>query len=326
MRILGSLRLHFICTFIALNAWGPVAQAADHILVGDIGSGSALHWPIYIALKKGIFSANNIDFEWLPTQSSSQVAQQTAAGSLNLGMLGIADAIRAADAGAPIKFVRVEIGPPPFEILAEKNIKSIAGLRGKTIMIGGAHDISRFYWEDIVKANGLKLEDFDYIYAGSTTARYAALVSGSIAATILSPPLNYEAASHGFNQLARTSDFTKGYPFTLYVENKSWAAKNPAAISHFRTSYAQAVDWFLDKNNRNEAINILIHSMSSTQEDAEKSYEFLQDIRTYDRTGDIASSGIESFVAILKKEKQVSANFDVDQYIDKETASSAATK
>ena len=71
---------------------------------------------------------------------------------------------------------------------------------------------------------GLKPGEVDYIYAGATAARFAALASGSIAATIMTPPFNFKAAGQGFNSLGVSADYTKNFPFSGYSLNTRWAS------------------------------------------------------------------------------------------------------
>ncbi len=60
------------------------------------------------------------------------------------------------------------------------------------ISVGGAKDITRVYAERMLAAHGLKPSDYDFIYAGATTARAQALLSGAVDAAILLPPANFQ--------------------------------------------------------------------------------------------------------------------------------------
>src|SRR5262249_55971727 len=75
--------------------------------------------------------------------------------------------------GAPIAVVRIEGQVPPYALLAQRTIKTIAELRGKTIMVGGEKDITRGYLERMLTPNGIKAGEYDLLYAGSTLARFA---------------------------------------------------------------------------------------------------------------------------------------------------------
>src|SRR3546814_9462554 len=49
--------------------------------------------------------------------------------------------------------------------------------------------------------HGLESGSYDYLYAGSTGNRFAALVAGGVDATILLPPLSFRAQAQGFTNL-----------------------------------------------------------------------------------------------------------------------------
>ena len=65
---------------------------------------------------------------------------------------------------------------PPYALLAKASIKSLADLKGKVISVGGPKDITRLYVDRMLAPQGLKTGDYDYVYAGATTARAQALL------------------------------------------------------------------------------------------------------------------------------------------------------
>ena len=177
------------------------AQPLTKITIVETGSGSATRWPIYGAQLRGYFKDVGLEVEFVPAPASNAVMQQLAAGSAPMGAASPIDALRAIDKGAPISLLRIESTQAPYEVFAKKSIAKLADLKGKTIMIGGARDITRFYMERMLTPNGVKPGEYDYVYAGATAQRYAALQSGSIDATILAAPFNFRARGDGFTNL-----------------------------------------------------------------------------------------------------------------------------
>ena len=95
-------------------------------------------------------------------------------------------------------------------------------------MIDGPKGITKIYVERMLAKNGVKPTDYDALFAGATAARFAALQSGAIDATVLLPPFNFYAESAGFSNLGLTIDYTPELPFSGAVVNTNWAAKNKA--------------------------------------------------------------------------------------------------
>lgn len=302
---------------IVLSAFAsfPVA-AQDKIIIGTVGSGSPLEWPIYIAAKKGFIEQEKLVLDWIGVPASAAVMQQLAAGSLNIGTTGIADALRAADRGAPTRLLRVGMPVSPYEIYAAKGVKSWTDLRKKTVMIGGAKDITRVYFEDMAKPNGLNPGEYDYVYAGSTAARFAALTSGSVGATILFPPFNFAAARAGFSSLGLSADYTKSFPFTAYSVNLNWARANKDVVKRFLAAYAKGVDWYYDPKNRAEAIPILISYLKSDPKDVADTYDFFVNLRAFNRVGAVEGSGVENYLAILKQQGDLEGGADLARFYD----------
>src|SRR5439155_8834586 len=172
-------------------------------------------WPVLIGISKGFFAAEELNLDVLYAQSSAQIVQQLASGSLDISIsTGLVDPMRAIGMGASIAIVRVEIQAPPYALLAKPSIKSLKDLKGKVISLGGPKDITRIYVERMLEPNGVKPGEFDMVFAGATAARASALLAGAVDAAILLPPFNFHAVSAGFNELGLTIDYVKDLPFS----------------------------------------------------------------------------------------------------------------
>src|SRR6202012_6058074 len=148
------------------------------------------------------------------------LVQQVTAGSLGVSVsTGLADPLRAVGMGAPIAIARIEVQVPPYDLVAKPGIAGIKDLKGKVISLGGAKDITRIYVERMLAPSGIKPGEFDMVYAGATSARAQALLSGAVDAAILLPPFNFQATARGFNELGVTVDFAPELPFSGTVVN-----------------------------------------------------------------------------------------------------------
>jgi len=292
------------------------SSAQNKIVIGTVGGGNTLEWPLYIAEKKGYLAQEKLALEWVGVQSSAAVMQQLAAGSLNLGTTGLADSLRAVDRGAPTRLVRISVGLSPYEVVAARTVKSWTDLRKKTVMIGGAKDITKLYFEDMAKPNGLAPGEYDYVYAGATAARFSALTSGSVAATILFPPFNFLALRDGYTSLGLSANYTKNFPFTTYSVNLNWARDNKDVVKRFLAAYAKGVDWFYDRANRDEAVSILISYLKSDPKDVADTYDFFVKVHAFDRVGAVEGSGVENYLSILKRDGDLEGATDLARFYD----------
>ncbi len=239
---------HLGAAFIALLCAAAVpsapALALEDIEMGTIGGPSAVLWPIYIGASKGMFASENLNIKLTFVPSSAGVQQQLAAGALELSDAGLNDQVRAIFEGAPIALVRLEGQVPPYALLSQPAIKSIAELRGKTVMLGGEKDITRVYLERMLGQAGIKPGEYDLLYSGATIARFAALQSGAVSAAILYPPFNFRAESAAFTNLGLVVDYLKDLPFSGFSVNTAWAAQKKDRVQKFLGAYTKAVTWF----------------------------------------------------------------------------------
>ena len=306
----------FIGATVAWAGLAAAAQAQTPVTIGGVGAGSANLWPSYIAIAKSFYKEVGLTPEYVATQSSAAVMQQLAAGSLDMGTGGLVDPIRAIDKGAPITLFRTEDVVAPYELLARPSITRIADLKGKTVMIGGPKDITRLYMERMLAAAGLGPNDVDYVYAGATAPRLSALVAGSIDATLLSPPFNFQALSAGQVSLGATPDIARGMPYTGYAVSIPWARQHKAQLKDFLSAYTRGVDWFYDRSHRDEAVDIALKHLNSNRGDLEKTYDFFTRLKIYDRVGSFAGSGLETLLNALKTSRDLEGSTDVSRFVD----------
>ncbi len=310
-----SFRSAAQAAFLALATLvAPPAHAADTILIGSVDAASANLWPLYSAEKNGYFDAVGLKLETVFSQSNASVIQQLAAGSYNIApSAGIVDPIRAIEKGAPVSIVRILIQSPPYALLAKPGIKSIKDLKGKTIIIGGAKDVTRIFTERMLAPNGLKSGDYDYIFAGATSARYSALKSGAVDAAILTVPFNFYAESEGFTNLGFTFDYIPDMPFAAMAVNRSWATANPKLVERFLAGIVKGVAWFDDASNRGEAVKLMLARSKLKQEDIERSYDFLHEKHLFEPSGKVSKRKVNVALDALKQLGDIPADFQVDR-------------
>jgi NitT/TauT family transport system substrate-binding protein len=292
------------------------ARAADTVTIGTVGSPSANLWPLFIGIEKGFYAAENLKPDVVYIQSSASVIQQLSAGSLDMTMsTGIVDPIRAIDQGAALALVRFEVQVPPYALLAKPAIKSLKDLKGKVISVGGPKDITRLYVDRMLAPQGLKSGDFDYVYAGATTARAQALLGGAVDAAILLPPSNFQIQSQGFNDLGLAMQYAPELAFSGTVVNKDWAARSADVFKRVLAAQSRSTDYFYDPKNRAEAVGILVKVSNQKPEDVEKSYDFFGKNNFFDRTGKISRVKMNALIEALVGLGDVKAPGNVERFL-----------
>jgi NitT/TauT family transport system substrate-binding protein len=292
------------------------AQAADTVILGSVGSASTNSWPVYIGINKGFFAAEDLKVDYVFAQSNAGVNQQLAAGSIDFAInTGLVDPIRAVEKGAPVAIVRIEIQGPPYILNARSSIKSMKELRGKTISVGGAKDITRIFVERMLAADGVKPGEFDMVFAGATSARFAALQSGAVDAAIVAPPYSFRAEAAGFTNLGRTIDYVKDLPFAGTVVNRTFAAANRRVVDRVLAVMNRSIAWLYDPNNRAEAVKMMVEVSRMQADDVEKSYDFLIGGKLFEPTGKVSRAKLMALVGALQQLGDVPGGFDIERLV-----------
>ena len=297
------------------------ARAVDTITVGTVGSASANLWPVFIGIDKGFFTAENIKPDLIYIPSSASVIQQLSAGSLDMTMsTGIVDPIRAIDQGAAIALTRFEVQVPPYALLAKSSIKSLKDLKGKVVSVGGPKDITRLYVDRMLEPQGLKPGDYDFVYAGATTARAQALLGGAVDAAILLPPSNFQVQSQGFNDLGLAMKYAPELAFSGTVVNKAWAARNANLLKRMLAAQTKSIEYLYDPKNRADVVRILVATSGQKVEDVEKSYDFFSNNNLFDRTGKISQLKMNALIDALVSLGDVKASGNIERFLLPEVA------
>ena len=292
------------------------AGAADVVSVGSVDATSANLWPFHIAVKNGYFDAANIKIDLVFAQSNASVIQQLAAGSYAVApTAGMVDPIRAIDKGAPVALVRIVIQSPPYALLAKPEIKKIEDLKGKTLIIGGAKDITRIFTERMLEPHGLKSGDYDYVFAGATSARFSALKSGAVDAALLTMPFNFFAETAGYTNLGFTFEYLPDMPFAGMAVNRDWAAANGGVLKRFLDAYNKGVAFFDDASNREDVVKLQMEISKIDRGDVEKAYAFLHDKNLFEPTGKVSKRKVGSVIDALRDLGDLPSGFTVDRLL-----------
>jgi ABC-type nitrate/sulfonate/bicarbonate transport system substrate-binding protein len=188
-------------------------------------------------------------------------------------------------------------------------------LRGKTVSLGGAKDITRIFVERMLAADGVKPGEFDMVFAGATSARFAALQSGAVDAAILAPPFSFRAEAAGYSNLGLTIDYVKDLPFAGTVVNRNWAGTNRAMIEKVLAVYNKSIAWLYDPQNRTEAVRMMVEVSKMQAADVERSYDFLLGGKLLEPTGKVSRAKLSALVGALQELGDLPSGFAIERLI-----------
>ena len=299
----------------AATLGGAPARAADKIIAGTLG-GQAPLWPFYIASQKGFFAAENLDVEINFAQSGAAVTQQLTGGSLDVALsVGINDPINAIDKGAALAIVRIVGNFAPYVLIGKPGLKTIADLKGKTICIGSASDMTTVYFTRMAAVGGLKKSDYEVISAGVGAARYAALKAGVADAAVVLPPLNFQANKAGFVTIAFAPDYVKDLPFTGMAVQKSWATAHETLAKRVLVATDKSIAWLADTAHRDEAIELLVQAAHAEKEDAAASYDLLLRTGYFEPSSKVSRKKLQNVIDEERRAGIIGPSLTVDKLV-----------
>ena len=292
------------------------ARAADKLVAGAVGGPTATSWPYYIGVEKGFFAAEGIELDFIYAQTAPGILQQLTGGSLDfVATTGLVEPIHAVDKGAPIIIFR-ELGQAsPYAMLAKPEIKSLKELKGKTVSLGGLVDISTIYFNRMMEAQGLKPGAWDVIVIGATGARFAALKSGAVDATMLLPPFNFHAEAAGFRNIGLVIDYAKDLPFTGLEATRDWADKHRDVIERLLRAMDKSVAFFYDDAHRKESVDIMTRTVKLDAEDVVKSYDFLRKIDYFAHDATVSRHQLASLIKAMQGIGDIGTGITVDRLV-----------
>ena len=172
-----------ICALATLTASALSADKVKFALPGN----SMGYLPLFVAVHRGFFKDEGIDIE-LPRLIPAMAQNALMSGDVHYH--GLADSgLRLAARGAPIKAIFYGADRPMYYLVAQKEVRSVAELKGKRVGVsqfGGTSDLSARL---ALKHFGVEPErDALIIQIGSEGTRMAALRAGSVAAIIVPVP------------------------------------------------------------------------------------------------------------------------------------------
>lgn len=292
-----SVVLAFCAALVPVDA--ALAQARTPVQFGLVLK-SAFAWPVFVAQHKKFFEQQGLNVEISTTGSAAKTAQQIVAGAIHIGESGQTDFTRAIEKGAPLKIVASEVEKLPYSLIAGKEHRSLADLKGKTILVGGPNDVTRYTAQVILRTAGLNEPAYDFTYSGSSTNRLAAVINGTAAAAILGQPFDFVAVAKGMNKLASAYELIPEFSFAGYAVETGWAEKNRDTLVRLLRADLAGVRWLYDPKNRSEAIDILVKETNASRDDVSNTYEmYLTRLRVYARDGRLTRGGFQKVLEAM---------------------------
>ncbi|HEY2989620.1 MAG TPA: ABC transporter substrate-binding protein [Candidatus Binatia bacterium] len=226
--------------------------------------------PVWIAKETGLYAKNGLNVE-LVRVTGNVAVMAVMSGDLNIGFIGGSAAITSNLGGSDTVMVAAGQVTTDYSLLAHSSIKSVEQLRGKAVGVASQVGSAMTATLHTLQKHGLSRSDVTLLVVGGTPERLAALRTGRIHATLLSPPTSFAAEREGFNILADVTGLP--LPYNSVVSTRRFIKQNPDVARRFIKAHLEAVHML--KTERETGIKTLAKYLRQTKDRQllEKSYD-----------------------------------------------------
>ncbi|HUQ73165.1 MAG TPA: ABC transporter substrate-binding protein [Burkholderiales bacterium] len=305
--------MRLIALLLALYL-GP-ATAAEVVRVNTFPNAKAL--PLCAGVAQGIFARHSLDVRVAFTENSEKQRAGLAAGTFDLAHAAVDNAVAMAEAGHDI--VILTGGDSGMnEFFAQAHIKSLADLRGRTVVVDATNTAYALLAKKILLKEGLQ-EGRDYTVkpVGRGELRLKAMAeSKDNAAGILNLPFTIQAEQMGMKSFGNPVEMLGPYQAAGAFALRPWVKANEGLLVRYIAAYVESQRWALARSNREASTGMLMERLKLPRDVAELTMRALADPkRGFTPDAELSREGFRNMLA-LRAEMEGGKPGAPEKYID----------
>ena len=264
-----------LITVLVASFCAPGAHGQDKIRVG-YGSLSTSYAAIWVAGEARLFQKNGIDAEVLYLESA---LVRTALLTGDIAMGGMSGTTMAAPRlqGADPILIASFSNSLQYRLVVRPDIRTVADLKGKRVGVAG-FGLGAHRGAQIMLAKlGLNPDtDVTMLQIGGDPTRLAALLSGTIDASVFNPPLHKRAAEAGMRVLANIEDMGFSVQASALVTTDRFTKKNYDLTRRAIRSIIESIH-LIKTNPEITKRSIRKYLRFKDERDTEEAYQIMRD-------------------------------------------------
>ena len=299
-----------LSTLLAANELPAQTSAPDKVVV-SYPSKSITNFPILeTAQRRGFFQKENLSVSMVYMRGGIDI-KALITGDADFGT-GSTTAVTAFVAGAPLRVVMSMNAFVDQALYAQPKYRNLAQLKGQSIgSLNPGGLVDTLLRRIIVKEGFSPERDFILLNMGGTPERYAALKSGTLAASMLSAPHSLRAEKDGFIKIAATRDYVD-VPGTAFVTHADKIKKQPNMIKRFMRAGLRAMNYIRD--NRADTTQMIMREFGMDQEIVALAYKVLLELLRADGRNRV--EGYQLLVDFARAGQKIDRPINAAQFID----------
>lgn len=211
---------------------------------------------LIVAKEVGLFKKHNLDPALVFTTGGSLGIQAMIGGDVAMTLSDGSSAVVSKLAGVDVLVIASLLNTFPYSLIALPEIKKVDQLRGAKVAVsrfGSATDLSVKMALAKVGLNAEK--DVTLLQIGVQTARFAALQSKNVQATIITPPFTLTARKLGYQTLIDMAELNIPFQLTGLLALRPYLKNNPDVVLAVIRTLSEAIHFY--KREKEATIKIL---------------------------------------------------------------------
>ena len=302
------INMAFVVTISVLtletNALGT--EAIKFALPGN----SMGYLPLFVAVHRGFFKDEGLDIE-LPRLIPAMAQNALLAGEVQYH--GLADSgLRLAARGLPLKAIFYGADKPMYYLVAQKEIRSVAELKGKIVGVsqfGGTSDLAARL---ALKHYAVEPEkDALLIQIGAEGTRMAALRAGSVSAIIVPVPAVAVLKREGYNEVSFVGDVVE-FASNGYSTTDQRIKEHPQEVKKVVRALYRGLRYA--KENPEGTIGVIQKEWKVDAEIAKGSYQAI--IKALNDDGIIGEKQLKIHFDLIRRMEKNIGEIPIDKVVD----------
>jgi ABC-type nitrate/sulfonate/bicarbonate transport system substrate-binding protein len=234
-------------------------------------SGGFTH--LYAAMDAGLFDKYGLKLEHAYIRGSSASLAALTSNEIQFLYCAADATIPGMATGIDAKLVGAPLVGLPYVLLARKEIQRPEDLKGKSIGVARAGDLSHRLSRAILKKFNLTERDVTLRpLGGSQPERYNAMVQNIVQAIPITPPLDVRGKKEGFNVIYNLNDLDLPFIYSSLHTNPKMLRDQRETVQRFVAAMAEAI-YFVEKNPDRAKASVGKVLKLTDQESLDSSYQ-----------------------------------------------------
>jgi ABC-type nitrate/sulfonate/bicarbonate transport system substrate-binding protein len=219
-------------------------------------------------------------------------------GEAQMTSYSLESAMQASARDSSLVMVGNSLSKAVFALMARKELNSTEELKGKRIAVSQIGDPPYNYGIALLRKFGLGARDVQWVPIGTdVNGRVAALESGRVDATLLTPPAYFKLEAAGYKTMANLADYDDIFASTMYLMKKTTVTANPKLPELLIKAHAEAIKRFYD----DKALAVQAYQVYDPQSraDVERFYDIYKKGNLFERVPYVL---VPAFKAVLDQQ------------------------